>query len=49
MLPIAPFTETGRHLRQRRGAARRLHGVVKPLGETRPGWKVLRVLGNMLG
>ena len=25
------------------------NGVVKPLGETRPGWKVLRVLGSMLG
>jgi NADH-quinone oxidoreductase subunit G len=25
------------------------HGVVKPLGETRPAWKVLRVLGNLLG
>jgi NADH-quinone oxidoreductase subunit G len=25
------------------------HAVVKPLAETRPGWKVLRVLGNMLG
>jgi NADH-quinone oxidoreductase subunit G len=24
------------------------HGVVKPLGETRPAWKVLRVLGSML-
>jgi NADH-quinone oxidoreductase subunit G len=24
------------------------HGVVRPLGETRPGWKVLRVLGSML-
>jgi len=23
--------------------------VVKPTGETRPGWKVLRVLGNLLG
>jgi len=23
--------------------------VVKPLAETRPGWKVLRVLGNLLG
>jgi NADH-quinone oxidoreductase subunit G len=23
--------------------------VVKPLGETRPAWKVLRVLGNLLG
>jgi NADH-quinone oxidoreductase subunit G len=25
------------------------HGVVKPRGETRPAWKVLRVLGNRLG
>jgi NADH-quinone oxidoreductase subunit G len=25
------------------------NGVVKPLGETRPAWKVLRVLGNLLG
>jgi NADH-quinone oxidoreductase subunit G len=23
--------------------------VVRPLGETRPAWKVLRVLGNLLG
>ena len=23
--------------------------MVKPLGETRPAWKVLRVLGNLLG
>ena len=25
------------------------NGVVKPLGEARPAWKVLRVLGNLLG
>jgi NADH-quinone oxidoreductase subunit G len=25
------------------------HGVVKPFAETRPAWKVLRVLGNLLG
>jgi NADH-quinone oxidoreductase subunit G len=25
------------------------HAVVKPLAETRPAWKVLRVLANMLG
>jgi NADH-quinone oxidoreductase subunit G len=24
------------------------HAVVKPLGETRPAWKVLRVLANLL-
>ncbi len=25
------------------------HAVVKPLGETRPAWKILRVLANLLG
>jgi len=25
------------------------HAVVKPLGETRPAWKVLRVLANLMG
>jgi NADH-quinone oxidoreductase subunit G len=31
------------------GRVQSFHAVVKPLGEARPGWKVLRVLGNMLG
>ena len=31
------------------GRVQSFHGVVKPLGETRPAWKVLRVLGNLLG
>ena len=31
------------------GRVQSFHGVVKPLGEARPGWKVLRVLGNLLG
>jgi NADH-quinone oxidoreductase subunit G len=31
------------------GRAQSFHAVVKPLGEARPTWKVLRVLGNMLG
>jgi len=31
------------------GRAQSFHGVVKPLGDTRPAWKVLRVLGNLLG
>ena len=26
-----------------------MRGVVQPLAETRPAWKVLRVLGNLLG
>ena len=31
------------------GRLQSFHAVVRPLGETRPGWKVLRVLGNLLG
>jgi len=49
MLPIAPFTETAGTLVNAEGRAQSFHGVVKPLGETRPAWKVLRVLGNLLG
>jgi NADH-quinone oxidoreductase subunit G len=49
MLPIAPFTETAGTFVNAEGLAQSFHGVVKPLGETRPGWKVLRVLGNLLG
>ncbi len=49
MLPIAPFTETGGSFVNAEGRLQSFHGVVKPLGETRPGWKVLRVLGNLLG
>ena len=32
-----------------KGRVQSFHGVVKPLGEARPAWKVLRVLGNLLG
>jgi NADH-quinone oxidoreductase subunit G len=35
-------------LRQRRGRVQSFHAVVAPLGDTRPAWKVLRVLANML-
>ena len=48
MLPIAPFTETGGTFVNCEGRAQSFNGTVKPLGETRPGWKVLRVLGNLL-
>jgi NADH-quinone oxidoreductase subunit G len=48
MLPIAPFTETGGSFVNAEGRLQSFHGVVKPLGDTRPGWKVLRVLGNLL-
>jgi NADH-quinone oxidoreductase subunit G len=49
LLPIAPFTETGGSFVNAEGRLQSFHGVVRPLGETRPGWKVLRVLGNLLG
>ena len=49
LLPIAPFTETSGSFVNAEGRLQSFHGVVKPLGETRPGWKVLRVLGNLLG
>lgn len=49
LLPIAPFTETSGTFVNAEGRVQGFHAVVKPLGETRPAWKVLRVLGNMLG
>jgi NADH-quinone oxidoreductase subunit G len=49
MLPIAPFTETAGTFVNAEGRVQSFHGVVKPLGEARPAWKVLRVLGNLLG
>lgn len=49
LLPVAPFTETGGALVNAEGRLQSFHGVVKPLGDTRPAWKVLRVLGNLLG
>ena len=49
LLPIAPFSETSGTFVNAEGRVQSFHGVVKPLGETRPAWKVLRVLGNTLG
>jgi NADH-quinone oxidoreductase subunit G len=49
MLPIAPFTETAGSFVNAEGRLQSFHGVVKPMGDVRPGWKVLRVLGNLLG
>jgi NADH-quinone oxidoreductase subunit G len=48
LLPVAPFTETSGTFINAEGRAQTFNGVVAPLGETRPAWKVLRVLGNML-
>ncbi|MDH6593720.1 NADH-quinone oxidoreductase subunit G [Variovorax sp. TBS-050B] len=49
LLPIAPFTETPGTFVNAEGRAQSFHAVVKPQGETRPAWKVLRVLANLLG
>jgi NADH-quinone oxidoreductase subunit G len=49
LLPIAPFTETSGTFVNAEGRAQSFTGVVKPLGDARPAWKVLRVLGNLLG
>ncbi len=48
MLPIAPFTETSGTFVNTEGRVQSFKGAVAPRGETRPGWKVLRVLGNLL-
>ncbi len=48
ILPIAPFTETSGTYVSQDGTVQSFTGVVRPLGETRPGWKVLRVLGDLL-
>jgi NADH-quinone oxidoreductase subunit G len=49
LLPIAPFTETAGTFINAEGRVQSFNGCVKPLAETRPAWKVLRVLGNLLG
>ncbi len=48
LLPIAPFTETPGTFVNAEGRVQSFHAVVKPLAETRPAWKVLRVLANLL-
>ena len=49
LLPVAPFTETPGSFVNAEGRLQSFHAVVKPAGDARPGWKVLRVLGNLLG
>ena len=48
ILPVAPYTETSGTYVNIEGRIQSFNGVVKPLGDTRPAWKVLRVLGNVL-
>lgn len=48
MLPVAPFTETSGTYVNAAGLAQSFKGTTAPLGQARPAWKVLRVLGNVL-
>lgn len=48
LLPVAPFAETSGTYINFEGRIQSFEGAVAPLGQTRPAWKVLRVLGNFL-
>jgi len=48
LLPVTPFTETSGTFVSTEGRVQSFNGVVRPRGDARPGWKVLRVLGNVL-
>ncbi len=48
VLPTAPFTETAGSFVNAQGTLQSFNGVARPLGETRPGWKILRALGSLL-
>jgi len=49
LLPVAPFSETSGTFVNCEGRPQGFNAVARPLGECRPGWKVLRVLGTLLG
>ncbi len=49
LLPIGPFTETSGTFVNAEGRWQGFTGVASPVGDSRPGWKVLRVLGNQFG
>ncbi len=49
VLPVSPFSETAGTFINCEGRAQAFNGVAPPLGEARPAWKVLRVLGSLLG
>ncbi|MDR2207939.1 MAG: NADH-quinone oxidoreductase subunit NuoG, partial [Azoarcus sp.] len=48
MLPLAPFTETPGTFVNCIGDVQSFEASTHPRGEARPGWKILRVLGNLL-
>ena len=47
LLPVAPFTETSGTFVNVEGRWQSFNGVVESLGDSRPAWKVWRVLGNL--
>ncbi len=49
LLPTSTFVETSGTYVNLEGLWQSFAGAAKPLGESRPGWKVLRVLGNLAG
>jgi NADH-quinone oxidoreductase subunit G len=49
LLPITPFTETSGTFVNTEGRRQSFNPAVRPGGNARPAWKVLRVLGNLLG
>jgi NADH-quinone oxidoreductase subunit G len=49
ILPSAVFAETAGTWVNAEGRWQSVAGVAKPAGEARPAWKILRVLGNLLG
>lgn len=49
LLPMTPFTETSGTWLNFASTWQAFAGVVAPLGEARPGWKILRVMANLLG
>jgi NADH-quinone oxidoreductase subunit G len=49
LLPLTPFTEMAGSFVNTEGRVQRFDAALNPLGEARPGWKILRVLGNQMG
>jgi NADH-quinone oxidoreductase subunit G len=48
ILPISTFTETVSTFVNAEGRSQTIQPAVKPLGDSRPAWKVIRVLGGLL-
>ena len=49
ILPMTPFTETAGTFVNAEARVQTFNPVGKPLGDSRPAWKIMRVLGERLG